>query len=113
MQRQLLVTFLSRRQEYFRPRSLFETKIGILRQLRMDKNLDKRKVEAFAVLSLSTVILIVCFSMGLVLLSLQALEAKLEMGAGQPVHVIAAPWKKMASNRGEGMRPGGSYRSPG
>jgi hypothetical protein len=65
----------------------------------MDKNLDKRKVEAFAVLSLTTAILIVCFSMGLVLLSLQALEAKLEMGAGQPVHVIgSAAWKRMASN---------------
>jgi hypothetical protein len=70
-----------------------------LRHLRMDKDLHKRKVEALAVLSLSTVILIVFFSMGVVLLSLQALEARLEMGAGQPVHG-SVPWKRMASNAG-------------
>lgn len=65
----------------------------------MDNKLDKRKVEALVVVSLSTVILIVCFSMGLVLLGLQALETKLEMGAEQPVHVMgSAARKRMASN---------------
>jgi hypothetical protein len=46
----------------------FETKTRFPRQLFMERDLDKRKQEALAVVSLSTATLIVSFSMALALL---------------------------------------------